>query len=70
MGFSVTNAAFEGFRLTREHPRAVLAWTGVLLLLHLATSALLVGMAGPALNDFAAMDPTDPDPEAMLAALS
>lgn len=69
MSFSVTNAAFEGFRLTREHPRAVLLWTGALLLLHLATSVLLVGMAGPALNDFAAMDPTDPDPDAMLAAL-
>lgn len=69
MGFSVTDAAFEGFRLTREHPRTVLLWAGVLLLLHLATSVLLVGLAGPALNDFAAMDRADPDPEAMLAAL-
>ena len=69
MGFSVTDAAFEGFRLTREHPRAVLMWAGLLFLLHLATSALLVGMAGPALNDFAAIDRANPDPEAMLAAL-
>ena len=68
MGFSVTDAAFEGFRLTREHPRAVLMWTGLLVLLHLATSVLLVGMAGPALSDFAAIDPANPDPEAMVAA--
>lgn len=69
MGFTVTDAAFEGFRLTREHPRAVLMWTGLLLVLHLATTALLVGSAGQALNDFAAIDRADPDPQAMLTAL-
>lgn len=30
--FSPTEAAFEGFRLTREHPRAVVAWAGINLL--------------------------------------
>ena len=69
MGFSVTDAAFAGFRLTREQPRAVLIWAGVLFLLHLGTSVLLIGSAGPALNDFAAMDRLNPDPDAMLAAL-
>lgn len=27
-GFSATDAALEGFRITRERPRALLAWTG------------------------------------------
>lgn len=27
--FSASDAAFEGFRLTREHPRAVLIWAGL-----------------------------------------
>lgn len=38
--FSPTDAAFEGFRLTREHPRAVVAWAGI----YLVFSTLLYGI--------------------------
>ena len=54
--FSPTDAAFEGFRFTRERPGAVVAWAGVSLLFNLVSAfvALLVG--GRAFREFQAMD--------------
>jgi hypothetical protein len=54
--FSPTDAAFEGFRFTRERPGAVMAWAGVSLLFNLVSAfvALLVG--GRAFRDFQSMD--------------
>ncbi len=47
--FSASNAAFEGFRITREQPLAVLAWAGVWLL-----GLLAIGIAvQPAMAPFA-----------------
>jgi hypothetical protein len=43
--FSPTEAAFEGFRFTRERPGAVAAWGGVTLLFSLA-SGLLAALIG------------------------
>ncbi len=49
MPFSASNAAFEGFRITREQPLAVLAWAGVWLL-----GLLAIGIAvQPAMAPFA-----------------
>ena len=53
MTFSPTEAAFEGFRLTREHPRAVLWWMGVSLLVTLVLDLLMAAMVGPGLTTVA-----------------
>ena len=48
MIFSSTDAAFEGFRVTRRHPVAVLVWAAIMLVANIG-SALAVGLlAGPA----------------------
>jgi hypothetical protein len=46
--FSATDAALEGFRLTRERPRIVLVWAGLLLLASLIAAALIFSLAGEA----------------------
>jgi large-conductance mechanosensitive channel len=50
--FSPTDAAFAGFRFTKERPGAVAAWSGVFLIFNLLSAfvALLVG--GQALRNF------------------
>jgi hypothetical protein len=53
--FSPTDAAFEGFRFTRERPGAVAAWAGVSLVFNVLSvlAALLIG--GQALRNFEAL---------------
>lgn len=50
MSFSATEAAFEGFRVTRHHPLAVLAWALVslasLFAMYLMVSPILSPLAG------------------------
>lgn len=46
MSLSPTEAAFEGFRLTREQPRAVAWWIGVCFLLRLALDLLMAAFIG------------------------
>ncbi len=62
MRFSASEAAFEGFRLTRQHPVAVLAWAGVMfaanLLSYLALS-IVVGPKWPELEAIAMANPPD-----------
>ena len=62
MRFSASEAAFEGFRLTRQHPLAVLAWAGVMfaanLLSYLALS-VVVGPKWPELEAIAMANPPD-----------
>jgi len=69
MAFSASDAAFEGFRLTREKPVAILIWAAVYLVINLLMSLLLVGWAG---EDLAAMrdisESASPDPAQALAA--
>lgn len=56
--FSPTDAAFEGFRFTKERPGAVAAWAGVTLLFSLASSLLAALIGGSAMAEFQAL----PDP--------
>lgn len=50
MSFSATDAAFEGFRLVRRNPMALVAWTVLYLIISLAQIAAM-GSMGPALTD-------------------
>jgi hypothetical protein len=65
--FSPTEAAFEGFRLTREHPRAVLAWVGAYFVFTLSLAVLTIAWVG---KDFAVLQAlshqTNPDPTEMM----
>ena len=45
--FSPTDAAFEGFRLTREQPRVVAAWAALYALMSLITAVVMVTTIGP-----------------------
>ena len=49
--FSATDAAFEGFRVARERPWAIVAWAGVALAMSLAKIVLILNLA-----DVAAID--------------
>jgi hypothetical protein len=70
MAFSATEAALEGFRLTRRHPAAVAVWAALMLVFNLGVSVLMVVMAGPQLMAMSQLDQTNPDamaPQEMLA---
>lgn len=43
-GFSATDAALEGFRLTRERPKALLAWTGFCFAVSIASVLITLAM--------------------------
>jgi hypothetical protein len=45
--FSPTEAAFEGFRLTREQPRVVAVWAMVFALFSLVSAWLMISTIGP-----------------------
>ena len=45
--FSPTDAAFEGFRLTREQPRVVAAWAALYAVMGLATALVMISTIGP-----------------------
>ena len=64
MAFSPTEAAFEGFRLTREKPLIVLWWTAVYLAVNLVVMALATSMLGSSMTDILAMsaNPMAADP--------
>lgn len=47
MAFQASEAAFDGFRLTRQHPKAVLAWGGVMLGANLLSTVAVTLIAGP-----------------------
>lgn len=73
MAFSATDAAFEGFRIARERPLAIVAWavlSVVLSALNGVALVLLVGEEGMA--EFIRLSQTPPsdDPAAALALVS
>lgn len=52
MSFSATEAAFEGFRVTRHHPLAVLAWALVSLVTVLAMAFIAMPILSPVADEF------------------
>lgn len=52
--FPATDVALEGFRLTREHPRAVAAWAGLRLAFTLLMIFAMNAVAGPQFTAFMA----------------
>lgn len=55
MSFSATEAAFEGFRVTRHHPLAVLAWALVSLLSLFAMYLMVAPILSPITGEFQAI---------------
>jgi len=55
MSFSATEAAFEGFRVTRHHPLAVLAWALVSLVAVLAMAFIAMPILSPVADEFRAL---------------
>jgi hypothetical protein len=58
--FSPTDAAFEGFRFTRERPGAVAAWAGATLGFNVASGLLGALIGGSAMIDFQAIAQEQP----------
>lgn len=71
MTLSATDAAFEGFRLTRERPRAVAVWIAFYFLTTLAVAVLSISWVGPYLSQMQAFrDTANPDPQQLAALLT
>jgi hypothetical protein len=69
--FSIQDAAFTGFRVVREHPRALAAWAAYALVLSVIFAAILIGTMGRELATLAAASGRSPPPTAeMLAAFA
>jgi hypothetical protein len=67
---SIQDAAFTGFRVVRQHPRALAVWALYALVLSLAFAVILVGLMGPDLATIMAMGARPPvNPEAAMAIL-
>jgi len=69
--FSPSDAALEGFRLTRERPLSVLAWAVLRFVYSLASVLVLFGVGGSSLHDLMALqaDGKTPPPTAVLSLL-
>jgi hypothetical protein len=57
--FSATDAAFEGFRITREKPRVLLIWAGFYLIVSFLMPILMVTLGG---QDLSALESAANDP--------
>lgn len=66
--FSVTDAAFTGFRVVRNHPAMVLWWTLANLVLSVFSVVVMVSLAGTALRDIQMIDQANPDMALLLDA--
>lgn len=67
MAFSATEAAFEGFRMAREKPGAIIAWAVFYLLYTVLLTAALVQVMGPEMSTMMQQgrEPTTDPAEAM-----
>jgi hypothetical protein len=65
--FSPTDAALEGFRLTREKPRVLLAWSVANLFISVIMALSLIAMFGPMLAELEAVNANSDDPSQALA---
>jgi hypothetical protein len=68
--FSPSEAALEGFRLTRERPRAILAWSGVYFVGMAAIALLMTVILGPKFIELTRKGGLAGDPDAMANLLS
>lgn len=55
--FSISDAAFTGFRIVRERPRAVVAWAVIQLAVSLVLGGAAIAVAGPDLMRLRALGP-------------
>lgn len=72
-GFSATDAALEGFRITRERPKALLAWTAFCFAVNVASVLITVNLpkeARDALESLQADPSQTPDVNALMSALT
>jgi hypothetical protein len=69
--FSPSDAALEGFRLTRERPLSVLAWAALRFVYSAASLFVLFGIGGSSFHDLMALqaDGKTPPPSAVLPLL-
>ena len=65
--FSPTDAALEGFRLTREKPRVLLAWSVANFFISVIMALALIAMFGPMLAELEAVNANSDDPSQALA---
>lgn len=71
--FSVQDAAFTGFRVAREHPKALVAWAAASILIQLAVQGVMIVVAGRAMTQMMALyasmalNPSHFDPRAFSA---
>lgn len=63
--FSATDAAFEGFRLTRERPRVVLVWAALCFLVSVCSAVYLTTVGREAAAVLEAGPSDTPDPAAL-----
>lgn len=68
--FSPTDAAFEGFRFTRERPGAVAAWAGATLAFNVVSGLLGALIGGSTLVEFQSITQTQPFDWAAFAAMA
>ena len=69
MKFSASHAAFEGFRVTRQHPLAVLIWSLVALASLIVTALTALPILGPVIGELQTlMTHPGTEPSALLAA--
>jgi hypothetical protein len=68
-GFSATEAAFTGFRIVRERPRAVLVWGLIQIVIGLVFGAVMVVTAGPTVMAAQAQGLATKDPAQAVAML-
>jgi hypothetical protein len=66
--FSISDAAFAGFRFVRENPKTVAIWAGLSLAVSAVGGLAMVSLAGPAMTQFMALSQGgSKDPAAALA---
>lgn len=69
--FSATDAAFSGFRITRERWKSILVWAVLAVAFTLGSTAITIALAGPAMAEFLLLSQqTEPDPQESLRILS
>lgn len=67
---SSTDMAFEGIRLARERPMAILTWAALIFVMTLLGAAALIGIAGEAMGELSELQgETQPDPAEALRLL-